>query len=139
MLSYPSVEKSALNESSKDTPFTVLLADDEWLLCWSLERLLVRHGIRVLIAPSGNAALELMRAQPVGWVITDLKMPDLSGLELLELVRSQYPGVRTALMTAYGSAEIEAQARRLGASYLPKPFKLDDIVALVLPNHSVEA
>jgi DNA-binding NtrC family response regulator len=120
-----------LNEPSEKLPFTVLLADDEWLLCWSLERMLVRLGFQVLTAPSGQSALDLLRDRKVDWLISDLKLPDISGLDLIKRARAAQPELKAALMTAYGSADIEDQARRLGATYFAKPFKLEEVVALI--------
>jgi len=121
-----------LTERTQNTPPTVLLADDEWLLLWSLERLLIKQGVQVLKAPTGGAALALLRDHQVDWVISDLKLPDITGVEVLEQARQMQPCVKMALMTAYGSVEVEASARRLGATYLPKPFKLEDIAELIL-------
>lgn len=98
----------------------------------------MRKGVRVLIAPTGKAALQLLEGNVVDWVISDLKMPDITGLELLETVREDHPDVHLALMTAYGSEEIEVKAKLLGAAYLAKPFPLESLVTMVLEDHPLE-
>jgi len=126
------IEAVPLSDLTQNNTSTVLLADDEWLLLWSLERLLIKQGMNVIKAPTGGAALALLKDHQVDWVISDFKLPDINGVEVLAEARRIQPGVKMALMTAYGSAEVESAARRLGAAYLPKPFKLEDIVELIL-------
>lgn len=92
----------------------------------------MRHGIEVVTASNGSEALNLIQQDDVDWLITDLKMPDISGFELIEQARRLRPGMRMILMTAYGSSAVAAEARRLGVIYLAKPFDLDQVAAIVL-------
>jgi len=115
------------------SPIKVLLVDDEWLLCWSLERHLVRLGIEVTTASAGDEAMRLFEASSYDWLITDLKLPAKDGFELITAAKTLRPTIRTVLMTAYGSASVEDRARKLGAIYVTKPFDLDAIARLLQP------
>jgi len=99
----------------------------------------MKHGLCVLKAPTARAALDLLNKQTVDWVICDLKLPDASGLEVIETARRLYPRARLALMTAYGSLDVEDTARRLGAAYLPKPFDLDGLVETIVASQKLPA
>ena len=110
----------------------MLLADDEWLLCWSLERHLVRLGIEVRTASTGDEALRLFESNVFDWLITDFKLPEKDGFELISAAKKIKPDIRTILMTAYGSPAVEEMARKIGARYLAKPFDLDLVSQIVL-------
>src|SRR5437899_1447227 len=84
-------------------PATLLIADDDPGLRQSLERTLTREGYRVILASDGNAALERLQAGGVDLVLTDLKMPGLSGIELLRAVKAIASEVDVILLTAFGT------------------------------------
>lgn len=109
----------------------ILLADDEWLVRWSLERALNKEGFDVITAASGEAAIKASTGQKLRWLITDLKMPDMDGFALIEKIRSQCPSSHLLLITAHGTPEIAHKAKDLGICYLNKPFDLDTILTLV--------
>ena len=89
-------------------PATLLVADDDPGLRESLERTLVREGYRVVVASDGHAALERLRAGGVDLVLTDLKMPGLSGIEVLRMAKSIAPDVfRHRILLTY---EAEAES-----------------------------
>ena len=105
-------------------PGAVLLVDDEQANLDSLERIFAREGYRVLLASSGQAAVETLRAEPVDVVVTDLMMPGMSGQELLRAVRAVAPEAEVVLMTAYGTVEAAVAAMKDGAyDFLTKPLK----------------
>jgi two-component system response regulator FlrC len=112
----------------------ILIVDDEPRIALALCRALEfpPHGNRkVEISPVAETALTKIRNEPFDLVVTDLRMPGMGGVELLRQVRDLDPNIRLMLITAYGSADIESVAERLGAAYLPKPFSLRDFVARV--------
>jgi two-component system nitrogen regulation response regulator GlnG len=111
----------------------ILLVDDEPKLVQSLREVLVyfNQDYRVNVAHLGAEALDILGDQPVDVLVTDLRMPGISGLELIRQVREIRPQIRTMLITAFGSPEIEERARELEAVYLPKPFDLFEFVATV--------
>jgi two-component system response regulator HydG len=105
-------------------PATVLVADDDPGLRESLERTLTRDGYRVLLVPDGRAALDRLQAGGVDLVLTDLRMPGLSGLELLRAVKAIAPDVDVILLTAFGTIEEAVKAMKEGAyDFLTKPFQ----------------
>jgi len=103
-------------------PATLLVADDDPGLRESLERTLTREGYRVLLAPDGNAALERLRGGGIDLVLTDLKMPGLSGLAVLECVRHTSPGTRVVVLSGFASRVAAEEALSKGAdAFLLKP------------------
>src|ERR1041384_3798672 len=98
--------------------------DDEQANLDSLERIFSREGWKFLRATSAQQALEVLRAEPVDVVLTDLMMPGISGQELLRAVRAISPDVEIVLMTAYGTVEAAVAAMKDGAyDFLTKPLK----------------
>jgi CheY-like chemotaxis protein len=106
----------------------ILVVDDEPRVAFFLSKAL-EHADRdydVSIAHSGEEALEIISRSSIDLLITDLRMPGISGLELMRWVRSSSPKTRTILITAYGNDQVETEAHRLEAyRYITKPFSLD--------------
>lgn len=111
---------------------SILIIDDEPSVADALRLILEDQGHRVLVATAGRAGLDLSRREPVGVVITDLRLPDISGFEVLAALRAESPHVRAILITSHGTPESFAEALSLGAvACLSKPFAPADIVRLV--------
>ena len=90
--------------------------------------LLERDGFRTVEASDGAAALELLAREPVDAILTDLRMPKLNGLELLEQVRRRHPEIPVVMLTAHGTVGSAVEALKQGAfDYLTKPFDPDDV------------
>ncbi len=107
-------------------PGLVLLVDDEALLLRSLRRILERSGHRILEASSAEAALGPLRDPELDVVLCDLRLGASDGLELLERVKRERPGVEVIVMTGHGTIESAVHAIQRGAfDYLEKPF--DDV------------
>ena len=108
-------------------PFGIrlLVVDDEESirrLCMTVAQGL---GFTCMEAANGEAAMALLEEQPAHIVLTDLVMPQMSGLEFLEKVRKILPRAEIAVMTGHGSVETAVQAMKLGAyDYIAKPFSL---------------
>jgi len=103
---------------------TILVVDDEQANLDSLDRIFAREGYRILLARSGQAAVETLRGEPVDVVLTDLMMPSMSGQDLLRAVRAVAPDAEVVLMTAYGTVEAAVAAMKDGAyDFLTKPLK----------------
>ena len=110
-------------------PFRILVVDDEPPQLELVSGFLARHGYEVLAASSGPGALERFRAEPVELILTDQKMPGLSGLDLLQAARAVNPEVAVIVMTAYGTIEHAVAAIKGGATdYLTKPLSLDELL-----------
>jgi CheY-like chemotaxis protein len=106
----------------------ILVVDDEPRVAFFLSKALEHadQDYDVSIAHSGEEALEIISRSSIDLLITDLRMPGISGLELMRWVRSSSPKTRTILITAYGNDEVETEAHRLEAyRYITKPFSLD--------------
>jgi DNA-binding NtrC family response regulator len=111
------------------THATVLVVDDCSLLALTLGEHLEQAGCRVIIAERGDDALAILRTQTVDAVVTDVCMPGLDGLTLLEESKKLDPARPVLVMTGCGYAPSAARAMRAGAlAYLLKPVKGDEIV-----------
>ena len=100
----------------------VLVVDDEQETCDLLEMALVRHGFRVMTSPNAQRALELVATQDFDVVLTDLSMPEMSGLDLCERVLGTRPNMPVVVITGQGSLETAIGAIRVGAyDFITKP------------------
>ena len=110
-------------------PFRILVVDDEPAQRELVAGFLAKRGFEVVQAPGGEAALARFKQEPFDLVLTDQKMPDLSGLEVLEGVRAVTPETAVIIMTAYGTIETAVGAIKAGAAdYLTKPLNLDELL-----------
>jgi len=107
---------------------TILIADDEPNIRRVLEATFQREGYQVFTAENGRKALELLKAnRDTDVLISDLIMPDINGVELLEVVRETNPRVSVVMITAHGTIRTAVDAMRLGAfDYVTKPFDIDE-------------
>jgi CheY-like chemotaxis protein/anti-sigma regulatory factor (Ser/Thr protein kinase) len=104
-----------------DSQTTVLVAEDSKTQSLLFRSLLEKAGYRAVMAVNGREALDMIKNMPPDVVITDLNMPEMNGLELVEAVHSDFPTIPVILATGVGSEEIAAEALRKGAaSYVPK-------------------
>ena len=116
----------------------ILIVDDELELCKVLQKTLKKEGYHVLIATTGQKALSLLKKEKVDLLLLDLKMPLISGLELLKKIRKTVPEgkkkstIPAVILTAYGSLSSAQEAMSLGAvEYLTKPFDLKEVITVV--------
>ena len=110
----------------------ILVVDDERGLCAGVQEALRREGYVVDATTEPQAALKLTQERLFNLVISDIKMPGLSGLELLERVRERSHDTLFILMTAFGTVESAVEAMKQGAyDYLPKPIDMKRLRALV--------
>jgi len=107
----------------------VLVVEDEEPVRSILVRKLTLSGYEVIGTADGIQALHQLREKNFGVIVTDINMPNLNGLELLQIVREAYPDIVVIMSTAYNDLDHAIAAMRLGASnYLVKPFNLSDAV-----------
>ena len=116
----------------------ILLADDDPDSLEGLRALLEAWGYEVEIARDGRAALDQVPVVRPSVVITDVVMPRMTGLELLEAIRRDRPALPVIVMTAHGNIETRRHAAAMGAlAYLPKPIDTRRLkAALVLAFHA---
>jgi len=111
---------------------TVLVVDDERDLLLSLQKALSKEGFRVLIAERGRQALEILQREPVDVMLCDLRMPEMSGTELLRETKKLVPDVEVIMLTAYGTVESAVEAMKQGAyDFITKPFKRVTVVKAI--------
>ena len=110
----------------------ILVVDDERVIREILAEFLALEGFSVHTVEDGEKALTELRLKPYDLLITDLKMPRLSGLQLLEKIEQERLGVLTVLMTGFGTVETAIEAMKKGAyDYLLKPFKVEEVIHVV--------
>ena len=114
------------------TPKKILVVDDEPSVTGSLSLILTDAGYEVLTAQSFAESSTILKQVPVDLVITDLRLADASGIDLITHVKRTTPDVEVILMTGYGSLDITIEAIKAGAYYyLEKPYTPDRLFALV--------
>ena len=113
----------------------ILVVDDEEGIRESLKLILSDH-YDLVVTDSGEQALRLVEGDPaIGLVLMDIKMPKVSGLDVLKAMKAKRPGINVIMVTGYKAVETASQAAHLGASgYIVKPFKSDEILNTVKRN-----
>jgi len=116
---------------------TILIVDDEKNYTLILSAVLEEEGFETLTANSGNDALKILESADIDLVITDMKMPGMDGIELLESIKEKDPDLPVIMMTAYGTVEKAVEAMQKGAyNYILKPFENENLVIYV--NKAIE-
>ena len=115
-----------------DVTGDVLVVDDDLAVSKVLAALLAQAGITCRQVPDAPSALEALRARPVDVVLTDLRMPGPSGVDLLEAIVARWPEVPVILLTAHGNVGVAVEAMKKGAAdFLLKPFDREEILFTV--------
>jgi len=110
----------------------ILVVDDEKVIREILAEFLTLEGYQVSSVEDGQKALEELRLRPYDLVISDLKMPRVSGLQLLEKLAEENINVLTVIMTGFGTVETAIEAMKRGAyDYILKPFKVEEVIHVV--------
>jgi len=108
--------------------YSVLVVDDEPIVCHSVRKILAKQSCAVEEAFDVDAALQKIRLQNYDLVLLDLKMPKRSGIEVLRSIRSQWPDLPVIMITGHGTIETAIEATKLGAcDFIPKPFTPDEL------------
>jgi DNA-binding NtrC family response regulator len=112
--------------------YNVLIADDEKNIREGLGKALELDGYHVLMAADGDEAMRIIEENEVDLIISDLKMPVMSGEEVLKRVTTAYPAIPIIILTGHGTIESAVNAMREGAyDFLTKPINLDRLSLLV--------
>jgi len=115
----------------------ILIVDDEASVRDWLAIYLKRQGHSHTTAESGQEALALLATEEFDLVVTDLKMPQVGGLEVLHAARERWPATQVVIMTAFATPETAIEAMKAGAyDYLTKPFKIDELSLVI--NRALE-
>src|SRR5512134_3717843 len=104
----------------------LLIVDDERSMREMLSILLRRDGHDVTVATNGREAIDVLGRQPFDLVVSDVKMPDVSGVEVIRAARSVNPSIIAIMITAFGSRELIDEVGQLGVDdYVEKPFNVE--------------
>jgi DNA-binding NtrC family response regulator len=110
----------------------ILFVDDDRAILEIVREYLAEIGYRVDVVDNGLAALERIKDKPYQIVFTDIKMPDIDGLELLSAIKEYRPETEVIIVTGHGSMESAIQAMKYGSyDYLQKPFKLNVLKVII--------
>ncbi|MBF0487049.1 MAG: sigma-54-dependent Fis family transcriptional regulator, partial [Nitrospirae bacterium] len=110
----------------------ILVAEDEEITLNHIVYVLEKEGYETVTARDGEDALAKIEKGSFHVLISDIKMPKLNGIRLLEIIKEKYPEIEVIIITAYGSIESAVEAMRKGASdYITKPFELDELILKV--------
>ena len=105
----------------------LLIVDDERKICELLSRFFTMRGFQTDTAYSGREAMEKLDRQLPDYLLLDVRMPDISGLEVLKQAKARYPELKVVMVTAFSDTETVDEAFRCGASdYITKPIALTD-------------
>ncbi len=110
----------------------ILVIDDEDIVRTSCSRTLTPSGYEVRLAQNGQEGLKIMGEDKVDIVLTDLKMPDMDGIEVLRKIKQDWPEVEVIIITGYQTVDTAVKSIKLGAfDYIEKPFTPDALINAV--------
>jgi DNA-binding NtrC family response regulator len=110
----------------------ILVIDDEKLIRWTLEQHLAKEGFEVLTADSAEKGIEIISEEAPDLILLDNRLPEMTGLELLEKLNVPERSLMVIMITAYGLVETAVRAMKLGAyDYISKPFNLEEITFVI--------
>lgn len=122
----------------------VWVVDDERSIRWVLEKALSRDGLEVTCFEDGQTMLSRLNTTQPDVIVSDIRMPGIDGLQLLERIKSRFPSLPVVIMTAHSDLDSAVSSIQGGAfEYIPKPFEVDEAVAVVnravahLPDNAV--
>lgn len=111
----------------------ILVIDDEDIVRTSCSRALVPEGYEVKAAKNGLEGLKMIGDEKFDLVLTDLKMPDMDGIEVLKRIKEGWPEIEVIIITGYQTVDTAVKSIKLGAfDYIEKPFTPDALVAAVV-------
>ncbi|RLJ19124.1 nitrogen regulation protein NR(I) [bacterium endosymbiont of Escarpia laminata] len=115
-----------------ETKCRVWVIDDDRSIRWVLEKTLQKADMLVTSFETGNGVLDALEAEQPDVIVSDIRMPGIDGLELLEMIQARYPSLPVIIMTAHSDLESAVSAYHKGAfEYLPKPFDVDEAVVQI--------
>jgi DNA-binding NtrC family response regulator len=110
----------------------ILVIDDEDIVRISCRRTLIPEGYELSMAKNGEEGLGMLEEDSFDLVLTDLKMPNIDGIEVLATIKKNWPATDVVIVTGYQTVETAVKAIKLGAfDYIEKPFTPDALIAIV--------
>jgi DNA-binding NtrC family response regulator len=111
---------------------SIMVIDDEPLMRMTVQDALAAEGFGVMTAETGRKGIDLFKNKHVDVLITDLRLPDMDGIEILKEVKAVNPAIQVILITGFGSIDSAVNAMKEGASdYLTKPFAMDELLLII--------
>jgi len=122
------------------TPMNILIVDDEHAVRETCATVAEQCGMKAIEVATAEQAMEVLEHSPVDILLTDLKLPQANGVELLKLVHDRHPDVTVVVLTQYGTIESAVEVTRMGAiDYVTKPFRIEELRSrLERVAHAVE-
>ena len=113
-------------------PVKILVVDDDASIRNMLSIVLKKSGFQVASAENSETALKRLKSESFGLIISDIKMPGISGIDLLKKIKTLHPEIPVIMITAFASANDAVEAMKLGAEdYITKPFNLDELKLII--------
>ena len=112
---------------------SVLIVDDEFGIRESL-KMILKPICEVHTAADGKEALQCVQKDKIDLVTLDLKMPGLSGIDVLRQIKRDNPDIEVVVITAYGTVENAQEANRYGAGFITKPFNVPDLINSIIES-----
>jgi len=130
---------SELNLIPQNRPLRVLFVDDQQTLLNAIERVVRRQADNwsIKTAHSGPEAIKLMELQPFDVIVSDMRMPQMDGVELLEYVRSQHPNMIRMILSGYSKTERTIDAVRVAHQYFIKPYSTQNLIDALELTHTL--
>ncbi len=120
---------AAPDETWSGTPIRLLIIDDETSFLNAIAQRLQMRGFDVTTASNGTTAIEIARKHKFDLALLDLKMPGMSGKQVLEVLKQEHKFIEVVILTGHGSLDSAVECTKLGAfGYLPKPYELDSLL-----------
>jgi DNA-binding NtrC family response regulator len=110
---------------------TILIVDDEESIRESISQILIIKGYSVLSAENGLEAFELVKKEPIDFIISDIRMPKCDGATLLELVKKHNPHIPMILITGYSDISVEDLLKKGANSVIVKPFRIQNLLRTI--------
>ena len=110
----------------------ILLIDDEILFCETFKDIFSKEGLEIIIAHQGEKALEELAHQSISVAFIDINLPDISGLEILKIIKDNYPDTCAIMLTGHATLESSIKALNEGAyAYITKPYIIDEVKVII--------
>ena len=118
--------------SVQPAPFSILIVDDEQVVCDALARHLVKAGFEVTVAYQGNTAIELLHTRRFDLGLIDIRMPRVTGFDVLEALKQAQPDAKAIMMTAYADIKSAVELISRGAvDLVSKPVDTDEVILAI--------
>ena len=127
------VNPSALEDTDMANVMDICVVDDELIVCERLQPILEKSGFAVETFTNSSMALKRLSEKPFDILITDIKMGQPDGIELLRYAKTHSPKTRVIIITGFATAETAREAMKSGAvDFIAKPFRLSQLIDLVI-------